>query len=334
MTALLGFLLECAATAALLGMGTSALVLALALVLRPGLSRLRPSTRADLVFLGGVLPAVVAIIGTMAAAFPPVASALGLMADHCLRHGHHLHICIVHGPSLHADIALIGAATLAASVVRGGLWCRRLLEAARDVRELERLGTVTAVAAAFPVIEIPGASRLCHALGAFRRRILLSQRLSSALSPDALRCALAHESAHLSRRDPLANAILSFAGLFVLPVVARLFQRAYRVAAEHACDDEAAADAGDGLAVAEALLAVAALQHGAPQPVRAGAMLGFGQHSLQTRVERLIALGAEPPRAAHALVTAAMLSLAALVLALQQATVLHHAVETVLHGLF
>jgi len=329
--ALAGFLLQCAAIAALLGMGASALVLAVGLGLRPALPRLRPSTRADLAFLGGVLPAVVAIVGTSATALPPVASAFGLMADHCLQHGHHLHICIIHGPSLHAGVALLGTAALAAWAGRSGLWLRRLLYAAHDVRELERLGKVTS--AAFVVIEVPGASRLCHAVGAFRRRILLSQQLSGALSADALRCALAHESAHLSRRDPLANVILSLAGLFVLPIVARSFQRAYRVAAEQACDDEAAASAGDGLRVAEALLAVAALQHAAPQPVP-GAMLGFGQHSLQTRVERLLSLGAQRPRAAYALVTAAIVSVAALLLALLQATALHHAVETALHGLF
>jgi len=330
MSALFGFALECAAIAVLLGFGASALVLVLAAVLRPLLRRVGPSLRGDLAFLAGALPAIVALAGTAAAAALPIASALGIAPDHCLEHEHHLHVCIVHR-ALHPELALLGALALGSWSIRGGALSRRLLQLRSHARTLEQLGTTTH--AGFPVVRVPGAPQLCHALGSFRRRILLSESLAQALEPGALRCALAHESAHLDRRDPLANLVLSLCGLLGLPFWSSALLRVYRTAAEQACDDAAARVVGDGALVAQALVSVSSLQRAAARHSPAFDGLGFGQHPLETRVRRLLAAVRFDVREARALPAAGWLALGTFALALQHAAVVHHAIETALQGL-
>lgn len=332
MTALLGFILECAAIAALLGTAASVLAWLAMIVCRPMASRVNPSARADFVFLAGVMPAIVAIAGTAAAAAPSLAAAVGLVADHCGGHGHHMHVCIVHRTGLRPDLALLGGIALAAWLVRTCSLLRNALEVANDVRTLERLGTATSDV--FAVIEVPGSAPLCHATGFVHRRILLSTGLAARLEPAELRCALAHERAHLQRRDPLASVFLSLAGLFVPPPLASLFQRAYRTSAEEACDDEAARVVGNGPLVAGALVAVARAQQAGAWRPSAAQVFGFGQHRLETRVRRLLARTAIDPQRAYALPIAAAAGLIVFVAALQHAAFFHHAVETALDRLF
>jgi Zn-dependent protease with chaperone function len=328
MISLLGFALACVAIAALLGVATSLCVIAAAAVSRPVLHGVSPSLRGDVVFLAGVLPAVVAMTGTAAAVWPPIASALGLVSDHCLQHGHHLHICIVHRAALQPTLVAVGGIALTAWVVRCGALLGNLILSNRRTHEIERLGTATS--APFPVVRLPGAPWLCHAVGAFRRRILLSESLANGLPPGALRCALAHETAHLSRRDPLASLVMSIAGLFALPFWSGVLLRAYRSAAEEACDDAAARAVGDGALVAEALVAVASLQHSASVRPLVNSFC-FGQHPLETRVRRLLFASGFEVRRALALPLAACVASGALALALQHAPAVHHAVETALH---
>jgi Zn-dependent protease with chaperone function len=332
MSAWLGFALECTAIAALLGAATSVVVAVLAGALRPLLREAAPSLRGDVAFVGGVLPAVVAIAGTAAAAWPPIGSALGLLPDHCLQHDHHLHVCIIHRAAQHSSLLALGAIALAAWALRASLLLRTQLRSRRDALELERLGTTSG--APFPVIEIPGSPRLCHAVGSFRRRILLSESLATQLEPVELRCALAHETAHLNRHDPLAGLVMSSAGLFALPFCLGALQRDYRVAAEQACDDAAACVVGNGVLVAEALVSVARLQRSGAAPRFATEAFGFGQHPLEARVRRLLRASGFQQRRALALPLAAGIACGACALALQQASSVHHAVETALHLLF
>ena len=332
MMAMLGFVLQCAAIAALLGAGASALIAVVAVSLRSSIGRLSPSARGDLAFLACVSPAIVAIVVTAATAAPSIAGAVGLAHDHCLHHDNHHHVCFVHGEGISPSLALLGAAALAVWTLRAGRLFVRLLRLDRDARALEELGTTTA--AGFPIVEIPGEPWLCHAVGAFRRRVLLSRSLAEALGPNGLRSALAHEAAHLQRRDPLANLLMSVAGLFALPAWAGFVQRAYRAAAEQACDDAAARQVGDGSLVAEALLVVARLQGMANPGLRLGEAFGLGQHPLEARVHRLLAGRFGAPRRALALPVGAALTALSFFVALHRAEFFHHAVETVLYRLF
>jgi Zn-dependent protease with chaperone function len=330
MMTFLAFLLECSAVVAFVATAVSLLATLASRWLPGATRRLSSALRADLAFLLGLLPAGVSLAVLAATVAPSVASVLGLAEDHCLQHGHHLHLCLLHASDPRPALALVGAAGLALFLFRAGALVWRTVTLGSRLSALERLGTPRP--GEFPIISIPGAPHLCHATGLLRRRILLSASLSEALSPEQLRSALAHEAAHLHRRDPLAGMLLSVAGLFVPPFLARFLLDSWRMAAEEACDAEAAHRMGDGGVVAEALLVVARLRHQSMHP--AGGAPAFGELALERRVRLLLDGGGRASAPARALVAAALSGSAGLFLALAHASFLHHAVETLLHQLF
>lgn len=329
MMAALAFLLECAATAALIGLAVSLLVWPTLLVLRGRTLQRVPALRADLVFVLGTLPALASMGVVAAAAAPPLAAALGLAADHCLGHGHHVHLCFLHSTHVRPLLAAVGAFSLAVFLFRAGGVVLRVLRMRARLAALESLGTPRP--GLFPIVSVPGAPRLCHAAGFVRGRILLSASLEESLTPTELRSALAHEEAHLRRRDPLSGLLLGVAGLFAAPFLARACATLYQTAAEEACDAEAAATVGDGGLVAGALVKVATLQRKLSNVVADAP--AFGALALERRVRLLLD---EEARAAtaHALRVAGAVALAAGLFALAHTAFLHHAVETALHLLF
>ncbi|WP_309891279.1 M56 family metallopeptidase [Archangium sp.] len=329
MMAALAFLLECAATAALIGLTVSLLVWPVLLVLRGRALRRVPALRADLAFVLGTLPALASMGVVAAAAAPALAAALGLAADHCLGHGHHVHLCFLHSTHVRPLLAAVGAFSLAVFLFRAGGIVLRVLRMRARLSALESLGTPRP--GLFPIVAIPGAPRLCHAAGFVRGRILLSASLEASLSPTELRSALAHEEAHLRRRDPLLGLLLGVAGLFAAPFLARACAAVYQTAAEEACDAEAAATMGDGGLVAGALVKVATLQRKLSN-VAADAP-AFGALALERRV-RLLLDGEARATTARALRVAGAVALAAGLLVLAHTAFLHHAVETALHLLF
>ncbi|MCY1021752.1 M56 family metallopeptidase [Pyxidicoccus sp. MSG2] len=325
MISALAFLLECAAVAAAVGVLASLLVGGVSMLSWPSL-RLRPALRADGAFVLGTLPAVVALAVVAAAAAPSLSAMLGWSHDHCGSHGHHLHLCILHSSGLRPVLAVVGAAALATFIFRAGALMSRVMRTRALLAALEALGSSRP--GAFPVVAVPGAPRLCHAAGVLRRRILMSASLDGAMAPSELRGALAHEEAHLRRRDPLAALLLSFAGLFAPPPLARVFLSVYQTAAEEACDAEAVLAVGDGTVVAEALVKMAALQR------RASTVAGvpaFGKLALEQRVRHLLDGEARPAAPSRALLLAAGAGAGVLSFALLHAAFLHHAVETALH---
>lgn len=325
----LSFVLECAAIASLTGTAASLILLAASACLRPLWRRQSSSARADWAFVIAIVPAIAVIAAVASAAAPSIASVLGLAADHCPGHSHHLHVCLVHSTGLRPVVATLGAFALVVWTFRAGSLLRNTIQVNRCVRALERLGTRRAASS---VIEIPGAPRLCHAIGLLRGRILISESLIHQLRPAEIGCALAHERAHLQRRDPLSNLLMSVAALFQPPFLPTLWQRAYRAAAEEACDDAAAIAVGDGTLVAEALVAVATVQGG---QALGQAVPAFGEHGLESRVRRL--LHGEHPRRlrrAYALVMGTVGGVAIAVATGYQATFLHDTVETLLDRLF
>lgn len=92
--------------------------------------------------------------------------------------------------------------------------------------------------------------------GGWRPKVCISKSLESSLSGDELRCVLAHEACHVSRRDPLRLSVLRFLGLtlFWIPALRRM-------AADVAIEAELEADqagAGDRpLVMASALIKAA-----------------------------------------------------------------------------
>jgi Zn-dependent protease with chaperone function len=327
---LLGFLLECAAVAALVGPAAGLLMVGCLAAARPAAPSLSAALRADVVLLSGLLPALAAVAMVMTAAAPSVASVLGFGPDHCLGHEHHLHICFLHSTGFRPALAVIGAFALAGWVYRLASLVRGAVRLEGTSRRLERLAG--AGQGAFPILLVPG-SGLCHATGLLRPRILLSSELADRLSPEQLASALAHEEAHLRRRDPLATFVLAIASLFVPPPVGDWLRRRHRQAAEEACDAAAARVMGDGTVVARALVQVASLQR---ELCRSAALAApaFGAHALESRVKALLERGGSQSSRAHWGWLALVSTVAFGALGYLQAEWLHHSAETVLEHIF
>ena len=325
----LAFVLQCAAIAALASGAASLLLLALTLPARPLLQRLTAARRADALLLAAVLPALACLAVVLGAATPPLLAALGLGADHCPTHTHHAHLCLLHPGRLHSAVAALGAVSLAVLTFRAAWLLSSLRDTRRRLDVLEQLGSARP-GSRFPVIAVRGARGLCHSAGVFSRRIFVSSELLETLSTDEARAALAHEEAHLTRRDPLSCLALSVAKLFWLPGLAALLQRDFHAAMEEACDADAARSLGDAALVASALVNVATLQSEQARD----AVPAFGEGALEARVHKL--LGERPPKVAASLAAALLLAAgaAAAVTTAVGADALHHAAETALHLLF
>lgn len=140
-------------------------------------------------------------------------------------------------------------------------------------------------------LDLPMAARF------LRPVVWMPWALFGALDPVHIDALLAHELAHVARRDWLLNALQGVIEslLFYHPAVWWLSRRIRRER-EHACDDLAVALCGDAIAVAEALAALEGLR---PQPPRRaqGLMpsleLGATGGSLMDRIRRLLA--PDPP---------------------------------------
>jgi Zn-dependent protease with chaperone function len=326
----LGFVLECAATALLAGALVGLVSLVCLELLNAPLQRLGPAERADAYLVGALVPGLAALSVLIAAAAPSVGSALGLGADHCPGHGHHFHICFLHSVDIRPALAGLGALAVLGWLYRVSALVMGLLTTRRQTRQLESLGNLRS--SEFPVLLVPGTA-LCHAAGFVRRRIMLSSDIASGLPPAELAAALAHEAAHLNRRDPLASFVLALAGLFVPQAIARRLRRLHRQASEESCDAAAAAAMGTGDIVASALITVATLQRGRREP--RAAMTSFGEHALEARVLRL--LHTTPPSApspSRWVLLAGAAAASFVLLTWSSSDLLHHAAETILGHIF
>jgi len=151
---------------------------------------------------------------------------------------------------------------------------------------VERLGTLMKLPRSAVVC---WSSRVCVpiAFGWWRPMILLPLGLASGLSPAQIEMILAHEMAHLCRRDYLVNLVQSVVEMMLFYHPATWWMaRQIRKEREHACDDLAVRAVKDSGAYARALVALAEFQmEGVPALALAA---GKSQHGLYARVERLL----------------------------------------------
>jgi Zn-dependent protease with chaperone function len=312
---LIPFLLEVAGVALAVGFGLSALWPVVLRVTR-GWSAGR---RADALFIAATLPFGAAAGLSLALLIPTALDLFGMQGDHCHAHDHGLHLCGVHG-GVHGPLLGLGALLSAVVGARLLLTARQLRRAAVDVDALVQLGDRRG-----EVIVVPSTSALCLATGVLRPRVLLSAGLRDGIGEPALLAALAHERAHLRRRDPAALWLLQVALSFGLPGSGILF--AFRAAADEAADAEAAQEVG-AVPVADALVRMARFMRQGPDPL-SPATLAFGSHPLERRV-RLLLSGPLTPVKARGLGLSAALSVGALLLSALGAEPIHHLVEDLL----
>jgi beta-lactamase regulating signal transducer with metallopeptidase domain len=327
----LGLVLECAAVAAVVA--TAAALLSL---VATSLSAGRSATRrADVAFVAALAPALVVCVMLTAALSPSVFAALGLpSSDHCSAHLNHPHLCVVHFAGLRPTAALLGAATLALVFLRAGALVRRYARLVRMLHDLEAVALTDdaqmkdpRTASGFPIVELPGAARICHAVGVFRRRMLVSARARELLTPRAWEAVRAHEDAHLTRRDPLSTMLVETALVFVPPFLAAALGNAFRRSVEGACDEVAAHKLGGGIAVAEGLLEAARVLGRSPDALAAPAAT---EHALEERVRGLLELEVVTRHSSIAYPAAAVFVASLIVTASLGASVVHHTLETLL----
>lgn len=219
------------------------------------IATLGPRTRADVISAILALPLLLALVVPLLCLLPSAAAMIAPSVDHCAHHhDDHAHLCLAHPPSGAGSasgwvLLALGAATLA---VGGGAIARR---ARADERVIGALQSIAKPAAG--VLTIATHEPLCFTTGLIAPRVLVSTGLLDGLDAASLEVALAHERAHVRRRDPLRKLLAHLLGALHAPAARRELLRALDLACEQACDDEAARAIEDRLGVARALVVVA-----------------------------------------------------------------------------
>jgi len=257
-------------------------------VLRPHLRNLGPASRARALSWIAAAPFALATFLAAMCFVPSLAMRLLGLSDHCTHHDElHAHFCWVHPAPGAGSVAgwLLVAAALGALVsivafdlIRlGRAWLRTLVL----VRLADR--------ATNPFL--PGLS-IAFTVGLFRPRAIVGATLATALSAPLLAAVVAHERAHVARRDNLRKAAATLLARLHLPRTRALLLADLDLACEEACDREAALETGDPLIVADAILAAERLCDSCDElPILASA---FGAPSVEARVEALVRRDAEP----------------------------------------
>jgi Zn-dependent protease with chaperone function len=230
--------------------------------------------------------------------------------------------------SLAAMACLAGAAA-----AYRGLWA--IADVGRRVRACLRHATPVAVES-MQAFRVDSASAAMTLVGVVRPRLLVTGPLLDLLGPEELRAAFAHERGHERSHDNFKRlAMRSAPDVLAGSKASRLLEGEWSLAAEHAADDHAARERGEGLALASALLKIARFGVN-PTALPLGSPLVGGDH-LRARIERLVHPPAcRPPSAAAC---AAGWTLAALLCAVAAAeyssalTGIHAVTEVIVHSL-
>jgi HEAT repeat protein/beta-lactamase regulating signal transducer with metallopeptidase domain len=196
-------------------------------------------------------------------------------------------------PELLLAMWVAGVSLLVARLTYGQLRLHWLLRDRRPVTEGNVLALLAALrrnAGVWRPIELT-TSLVCPgpiALGT--SEICVPERFLRDLDPDQQRSALAHELAHLARRDPLWRLLTGLVeAVFFFQPLNRLARLRLREASENLSDDWAVRQTGSALALARCLVEVASWIGRGPSPVSSGTMaMAEGGSPLLLRVERLL----------------------------------------------
>lgn len=283
-------------------------------------SRLHPAATALWLRLIAVAPLALGLITSLLV----VAVGSGALGHphHCVAHEDaHLHLCLLHTPELGFRGWLLLMLPLAWLVGQAGRAARRRLRAHRLTRTLLSNASPDPRGFVVPETEAP----LAMTVGVLRPTILISLGLSRTLSDAELGVVLAHERAHVSRRDLIWHkAVVTAICAWPSPVHTPL-RRAHTLACERACDEAAAEEIGGRLRVAQVLLRIARLIEFCPSHIAA---LGpaFSEAEVVTRVEALLAPVSSRRASSRRAVVAGLTLMCALVAVSDP---VHHAIESI-----
>ena len=325
-------LINAALLAAVLFAGVSALMVALSMPLwRSRLQRLAPPAQARALYLLCIAPVALGLAMTALCFVPGALGTVWSSLDHCLDHGGHGHLCLIHGVGS-AGTALGWSLVLVALggfLVRLG---RQQYRSRRLSRQLAQLADSARLHEPSGALLIDSPLPFAAVVGR-RCQVLLSTPLLERLSPAHLEAVLEHERAHLRRRDPLFRALAAALSCAHLPGVRRRLLDHLELASERACDEEAGARVGSRVHVAQALLAVERLLQEYPRHRRdpdhrgPAGQVAFARSHLVQRVEALLAPGRDAATGGHHHWRSRSGLLALLSLAALGVAPLHHTAE-------
>ncbi|MCI0437960.1 MAG: M56 family metallopeptidase, partial [Chloroflexi bacterium] len=209
----------------------------------------------------------------------------------CMGEGH-THFCVAH-PHLILDEHLLWAVYLLLALLMVcalgmqlyGWWRTRCL--------LDSLATVSHYDGQRDIQVMDCAAPLALTAGLSRPEVYISSSLLASLPADMLEVIVAHERAHVRRRDGLIQFVAHLSSLLHCPWVRRRLLADLSLACEQACDQEAAREVGDPLRVAETLVALARWF----TPVKCVPVVGalsFGSGDLVPRIEALLSTAPTP----------------------------------------
>lgn len=288
--------------------------------------RWEPRARHRALVVLAALPAVTAV-GLLFAASLPSLMALAVPAlDHCSAHDDgHAHLCFAHFPKsgIHTGLLLSLVFLVCYAALRVAFAAFSLVRAARVVAALAKTGEQRAD---LGITLIDTTQTVCLAAGLFRPRVFVSRGLFDILSAEEREVILAHERAHVRRRDAAIASLVRALAMVHMPRVGSWLVAEIEVAAEQICDEEAAAAVGDRVAVAAAILTVERAAQHTVGPQFDPVAVAFGVRAVERRVEALLAAPL-PQKSFGAL---AVLFGAALLGAFVLADEVHHLTESLL----
>jgi HEAT repeat protein/beta-lactamase regulating signal transducer with metallopeptidase domain len=214
-------------------------------------------------------------------------------------------------PSPHVGVVLAWA--LVALTLGLAYAARRLIlvgrigdrDAVRDDRLLAELDLLTREAGLRRRPRLTATARISSPIALGVAEICVPETALTELDLEQQRSMLAHELAHLVRRDPLWLAFASLVErvLWIQPLN-RIARHRIATAAEYLCDEWAVRRTGSGVALARCLAQVAEWIQSSPLGVPVAGM-AEERSLLVSRVEKLLASRGAAPRSRRALVLAA-----------------------------
>jgi Zn-dependent protease with chaperone function len=277
-------------------------------MLQSKLQTIGARTRASVLLGLCSLPAILTFVVLFAALLPSLLQLMGFESDHCLGHTDgHRHFCVIHRPTvldspsldLIAFMFLLLIVLISARVVMDILQARQFRKALGAWRLVDRDGAVSIMDTDLP---------LAFTSGIFRPRIVLSTGLLQTLSDEERVLLIAHEKAHIERRDSLKSLLARSLSLAHLPWVRKALLAQFHLACEQACDEAAVRRSDSPHKMAELLVKIERLYQshfpahaplvfnvlghkGSTLPARIHALLSPGVATQFPRVVTIAALG-------------------------------------------
>lgn len=293
--------------------------------LLPRLRAVPAQRRGGWLQLLAAAPPLVGLLLSILCLVPSALSGLWPSLDHCMEHGdHHVHLCLHHGGEVLPGLAWLLPLGLATG---WGLWVALRWAALhlRSRRALDSLARLATPDQEEQVLFLEADSHVAFVAGLLRPRIFMGRALWEQLSAPQRAWVLAHERAHVRRRDNLRRAMATLLSCFHLPRARRQLLEELELSCEQACDADITTNTQERLLLAQTLLHLGRLM--SQPPTQVAATFGATDH-LPARVHALLRDDQAPAATSVSLkLWRAAASLAVVALLINP---LHHATETLL----